>query len=252
MLHNQFSCVQLLEDICLANNWGIPTYQMSICSSEGGVLYSFNVRIPLLPQVFSEEMLGSVGCDKNGVFSPKDFIAGMEESKEICAGRVISCLDTLSQNNLLDNQAIKNQDFTSTADSFSPASFAAGPQIEPCGATLNTQSLSYSLSRHYLGQNNTDAVAVNNNDFDFDNTSLLNGKEIIQNNSAANASNLISRVVSSPNSIDSNSLSATTMTGSNSIPSNNNNNHINTSSKLASVAGNNFNNGAVAATADLN
>jgi len=98
--HNSFSCVQLLEDICYANRWGNPVYNISICTSETGVLYSFQVKIPYLSEIYTPELLKTVDCEADGTWEPKDFIAGLEESKEVCAARIISALDSLNQQSI--------------------------------------------------------------------------------------------------------------------------------------------------------
>lgn len=97
---NCFSCVQLLEDICFANSWSLPIYQITICNPvDTGVLYSFTVSIPGIENSFSSEALNEVGCGPTGIFTPKEFSTGLEEAKELCAGYIISCLDVLSQKN---------------------------------------------------------------------------------------------------------------------------------------------------------
>jgi len=98
--HEGLSCVSLLEEICRTNSWGQPIYSISICTSETGVLYSFQIKIPYLGNTFRPDVLKSVDCSSEGVFEPKDYIAGLEESKEVCAARIISALDFLNQQSL--------------------------------------------------------------------------------------------------------------------------------------------------------
>ena len=82
-----------------------------------------------------------MGCNESGTFLPKEFIPGLEDSKEICAGRIISALDLLSQKNTSQNTAGEPNDHQeSSKNSISNADkdFLYVPSINSDQTTSNS------------------------------------------------------------------------------------------------------------------